>query len=492
MAIYIYNTLTRKKEEFRPLNPPEVKMYTCGVTVYDDCHIGHARSLYIFEVIRRYFRYRGFKVSFVRNITDVDDKIIDKAREWKQKKNISLEEALDLVRETYINSYYRDLKELSIPPADKEPKATENIEDMNIFFQKLSDKGFAYESGGNVYFSVRKFPSYGKLSGKKIDDLRSAVRIETDPLKKDPLDFALWKSKKEDEPFWESGMSAVDDGRPGWHIECSVMAQKYLGETLDIHGGGRDLIFPHHENEIAQSEALTGKTFARCWIHHGLLTINGQKMAKSLGNFVTIKDFICEYRDPDILKLFFLSTHYSNPVDYTKEKIEDCKKQKKSFDDFFEKIGSWRLREGRLKTATSEKDRAKIEDTCLKFEQAMDDNFNTPAALASLFELMDLALGFVSCDKEDAFNYAESKLRIFFSIFGLNVGEVRKISQEVEAKRKERDLARDNKDFTKADAIRKEIERKFHYVVSDTAGGSALTYISEQKKANRKNQENAG
>lgn len=491
MAIYIYNTLKRKKEEFRPLNPPEVKMYTCGVTVYDDCHIGHARSLCIFEVIRRYLTYKGFKVNFVRNITDIDDKIIDKARKWSLEKKISIEEAFELVRETYIKSYEQDLKSLAIPRADKEPRATEqdNIDAMDNFVWKLIDKGYAYESDGDAYFSVKKFKGYGKLSGQSLDKMKIGVRRQPGDKKRDPLDFVLWKQEKDFEPSWESGTSA---GRPGWHIECSAMAQKYLGETLDIHGGGRDLIFPHHENEIAQSEALTGKMFARCWIHHGLLTINGQKMAKSLGNFVTIKDFICEYRDPGILKLFFLSTHYSNPVDYTKEKIEDCKKQKKSFDDFFEKIGSWRLREGRFKAATSEKDRSKIEDIYLKFEQAMDDNFNTPVALASLFELMDLALGFVSCDKEDAFNYAESKLRIFFSIFGFNVGKVRKISQEVEAKRKERDLARDNKDFTKADAIRKEIERKFHYVVSDTAGGSTLTYISEQKKANRKNQENAG
>src|SRR3989338_11256462 len=290
MSIKIYNSLSRKKEEFKPLKGKTVKIYTCGVTVYDDCHIGHARSLYIFEVIRRYLKYRGFKVNFVRNITDIDEKIINRARELK----INCQELV----EKYINKYYEDLAALDIPRADSEPRATENIPAMVKYIEGLIKKEFAYVTESGVYFNVRKFKDYGKLSGQGIDQMLSGCRIEPDEAKEDPLDFALWKISKPDEPSWESLWGA---GRPGWHIECSVMSQKFLKtDTLDIHAGGRDLIFPHHENEIAQCEALTGKPFAKYWIHHGLLTINGQKMAKSSGNFVTIQGALRRYH-PDVL-----------------------------------------------------------------------------------------------------------------------------------------------------------------------------------------------
>ncbi|MBU3958765.1 MAG: cysteine--tRNA ligase, partial [Candidatus Omnitrophica bacterium] len=302
MPISIYNSLTRKKEPFQPLNPPQVNMYTCGVTVYDDCHIGHARSLYIFDVIRRYLKYRDYKVNFVRNITDIDDKIIKRANE--------LEIEWSELVQRYIASYKRDLGLLGIREGildkDKEePRATGNIPEMVAYIKDLVDKGYAYVTDSGVYFSVRKFKDYGKLSGQGIDQMLSGARIEPNEDKQDPLDFALWKKSKPGEPSWPSMWG---DGRPGWHIECSVMSQKFLKtDTLDIHAGGRDLIFPHHENEIAQSEALTGKPFAKYWIHHGLLTINGQKMAKSLGNFVTIKDFIAKYKIADFLKMFFLT-----------------------------------------------------------------------------------------------------------------------------------------------------------------------------------------
>jgi len=466
MSIYIYNTLARKKEEFKPQNPSEVKMYTCGVTVYDECHIGHARSLYIFDVIRRYLEYRGYKVRFVRNITDIDDKIINKAKEL----GISAGE----VAEKFAASYREDLKLLGIGMADQEPKATENIQDMTRHIQGLIDKGYAYESGGDVYFSVRKFKDYGKLSGQSLDQIMAGARIEPGENKIDPLDFALWKKSKEEEPFWDSPWGR---GRPGWHIECSTMSMKHLNtETLDIHGGGRDLIFPHHENEIAQSEALTGKTFAKYWLHHGLLTINGQKMAKSLGNFVTVKDFINQYRDADILKLFFLSTHYSNPIDYTDEKIGEAKKQKKSFDEFFDKVNSWSSLKSRIKVVSSSEDKNKIDDICIRFEQAMDDDFNTPMALASLFELIDLSLGFISSDKEEIFNYAKLKLGKFFKIFGLTVKSI-KIPEEAKKMLEERDNARKIKDFEKADKIREEIKKKFKLIVSDTASSVTLTEI---------------
>ncbi|UCD15560.1 MAG: cysteine--tRNA ligase [Candidatus Omnitrophota bacterium] len=465
----IYNTLTRKKEEFKPYDSREVKMYTCGVTVYDDCHIGHSRSLYVFEVMRRYLVYKGFRVKFVRNITDVDDKIINKAREVSKIEGINLKKAFDKVRKTYIDSYYKDLKLLGLGKADKEPLATRNISPMQRYIQGLIDKGFAYAAQGNVYFSVRKFPSYGELSNKKIDELLSSVRIDEDPLKKDPLDFALWKKAKPDEPYWPSPWGK---GRPGWHIECSVMSQKYLmTDTLDIHGGGRDLVFPHHENELAQSQALTGKPFANYWIHHGLLTINGQKMAKSLGNFVTVRDFMARYRDADLLKLFFLSAHYSRPIDYNEEKIAEVKKQKKSFYDFFDKIS---LREKGKQIPLSAKDKIKVDNMCIKFQDAMDDDFNTPRALASLFELLDLGSGFVSCDKKGAFNYIKDKLAVFFNILGLKIKPKEKVPPKLWRKIKERSRLRKEKNFKKADQVRKEIEREFPYHVTDSATSTML------------------
>ncbi|MFH0739259.1 MAG: cysteine--tRNA ligase [Candidatus Omnitrophota bacterium] len=474
MPIFIYNSLTRKKEEFFPLKPSQVNIYTCGVTVYDESHIGHARSLYIFDVIRRYLKYRGFRVKFVRNITDIDDKIINRANELKT-------DWQELIKK-YIQRYYEDLDSLGIEKGDSEPRATENIPDMVSYIQNLIDKGYAYEAGGDVYFNVRKFSGYGKLSGQGIDQMENGVRIEPRELKKDPLDFALWKASKENEPSWDSPWGK---GRPGWHIECSVMSQKYLDtQTLDIHAGGRDLIFPHHENEIAQSEAATGKPFAKYWIHHGLLTINTQKMSKSLGNFVTIKDFMSKYHDADLLKLFFLSAHYSHPIDYTEEKIEEVKKQKNNFNSFFGKVNDWHLLKGKNKSVTSEQDRNKIENICLSFQQVMDDDFNMPKGLACLFELMDLGYQFISLDKEEGFNYVKSKLEILLHIFGLEVPLKQVIPENIKKMRMERDKAKENKDFQKADEIRKEMSR-FGYVASDTAGGTTITpimYIPEESE----------
>ena len=472
MSIYIYNSLTRKKEPFKPINSPKVNIYTCGVTVYDECHIGHARSLYIFDIVRRYLEYRKFKVNFVRNITDIDDKIIKRANElkidWK-----------DLV-EKYIASYKDDLESLGIRlgvlDKDKEePRATKNIEDIKDYIRALIDKGYAYPTNSGVYFSVRKFKDYGKLSGQSIDQMLTGVRKEADETKKDPLDFALWKLSKPGEPKWDSPWG---EGRPGWHIECSAMSQKYLKtDTLDIHAGGRDLVFPHHENEIAQAEAKTNKQFAKYWIHHGLLTINGQKMAKSLGNFITIKDFAKKYLDIDLLKLFFLSTHYSHPIDYSEEKIEEARKQKKSFKNFFDKVNNWLLLEKRTKKDFSDKDKTKIDNICMKFQEAMDDDFNTPKALASLFELIDLGSAFVSSDKYDTFNYTKNKLEDFFRIFGLKIKSKKALDPEIIKLAEERNLAKKNRDFEKADAIREKIERKTGFYVIDTGGNVTFTEI---------------
>ena len=454
MPIFIYNSLTRKKEEFSPLNPPKVNIYTCGVTVYDDSHIGHARSLYIFDLIRRYLKYRGFDVKFVRNITDIDDKIINRANELKTG-------WIELVKK-YIDRYYEDLASLGIEKGDFEPRATENIPEMIKYIESLIQKGFAYATNTGVYFSVRKFNEYGKLSGQSIDQMETGTRKELDETKVDVLDFALWKISKHGEPSWPSPWGA---GRPGWHIECSVMSQKFLKtDTLDIHAGGRDLIFPHHENEIAQAEALTGKQFAKYWIHHGLLTINSQKMAKSLGNFITIKDFLSKYHNADFLKLFFLSAHYSHPIDYTAEKIEEARVA-------LERIVILKDKLAKIKSVKSkENDQVKVIKD--EFIKAMDDDFNTPQGLACIFDLVNLT----NKNLEDLDFAASSKktLQEMLEIFGITLkSEVSSEAisdKEVDTKINERIQARKNKDFALSDKIRNDLEAK-GIILEDTKDG---------------------
>ncbi|MBU1727157.1 MAG: cysteine--tRNA ligase [Candidatus Omnitrophica bacterium] len=462
MPILIYNSLTRKKEEFTPLEPPKVNIYTCGVTVYDESHIGHARSLYIFDLIRRYLAHRGFTVKFVRNITDIDDKIINRAKELKC-------DWSELVRK-YIQRYHEDLDSLGINRGDFEPRATENIPDMIKYIQGLIDKGFAYESGGDVYFDVRKFSGYGKLSGQNIDSMEKGVRIDPSEHKKDPLDFALWKNSKPAEPFWESPWGR---GRPGWHIECSVMSQKFLkSDTLDIHAGGRDLIFPHHENEVAQSEAFTGKPFAKYWIHHGLLTINGQKMSKSLVNFITIKDFLEKYKNADLLKLFFLGAHYSHPIDYTDEKIEEARQALERIAILKEKVNSKAtkspLDKARLKQVISEE----VENIKKDFIRAMDDDFNTPQGLACVFELVNLANKHI--DDLDYISNANVALDEMLGVLGLTLkakaAEEGISDEEVSKLISDRQSARKNKDYALSDKIRKELEEK-GVILEDTKDG---------------------
>jgi cysteinyl-tRNA synthetase len=458
MSIYIYNSLTRKKEELTPGNPPKVNIYTCGVTVYDESHIGHARSLYIFDVLRRYLKYRNFQVNFVRNVTDIDDKIINRAKETKT-------DWRDLVKK-YIDRYYEDLRDLGIEKGDSEPRATENIPDMIKYIESLVNKGYAYVTDSGVYFSVRKFKDYGKLSGQSIDQMLTGVRKEPDETKDDPLDFALWKKSKPEEPYWDSPWGR---GRPGWHIECSVMSQKFLKtDTLDIHAGGRDLIFPHHENEIAQAEALTGKPFAKYWIHHGLLTIDGQKMAKSLGNFVTIKDFIAKHKDADLLKLFFLSAHYSHPIDYTAEKIEEAKQALERILILMGKIG---------KNVTSHKPQAtskkfkEMDEIKNKFISAMDDDFNTPQGLATIFELVNITNK--NIDDVDFISGAKSLLIELSGILGLGLKKgvgVTDLPEGIAALIERRNLARKNGDFKEADKIRQELEDS-GIILEDTKGG---------------------
>ena len=471
MPILIYNSLTKKKEEFLPFNPPKVNIYTCGVTVYDECHLGHARSLYIFGVIRLYLKFRGYEVKFVRNITDIDDKIINRAKE----SGISWDE----VAQKYIDSYYEDLKRLAIPAADREPKATENIPDMVKHIEGLIKGGYAYEAGGDVYFSVRKFKDYGKLSGQSIDQMISGVRIEPGENKKDALDFALWKKSKEGEPSWDSPWGK---GRPGWHIECSTMSMKFLGtQTLDIHAGGRDLIFPHHENEIAQAEALTSKPFARYWIHHGLLTIDGQKMAKSLGNFVTIKDFMSKYENADILKLFFLSAHYSHPIDYTEDKIDSAKKQLKNLEDFFGRVEQ--LSAGKKAGREASQIKNELQEAEKNFLAAMDDDFNMPQALGWAFDLLNKGNQCIARGDIADSIHIRAKLSELLTIFGIQVNKRADLDaaqpadiQEqaaigIDKKITEREEARNSKDFKRADEIRKELEER-GIILEDTSSGT--------------------
>lgn len=445
--LFIYNSLTRRKEQFTPIKPREVNIYTCGVTVYDESHIGHARSLFIFDLIRRYLKYRKFKVRFVRNITDIDDKIINRALElrvdWR-----------DLV-EKYIKSYYEDLVSLGIDKGDYEPRATENISEMIGYIGTLIQKGYAYQAKGDVYFNVRRFSDYGRLSGQGVDEMYKGVRIEPNELKKDPLDFALWKQSKEHEPYWDSPWGR---GRPGWHIECSVMSQRFLKtETLDIHAGGRDLIFPHHENEIAQAQAFSGKPFARYWIHHGLLTMNGQKMSKSSGNFITIRNFLIKYKDPDLLKLFFLAAHYSHPIDYTEGKIEEARAAKERILIFMNKAA-----QAKAGFFIFYRGCAELKKLKLKFIEKMEDDFNTPEALACIFEMVNF--GNKNSDNPYILKEVREAVLKASGLLGLSLKVVESADNlddgKIRDKIIERNSARKARDYSLSDKIRKELEEK--------------------------------
>jgi cysteinyl-tRNA synthetase len=466
MPLHIYNSLTREKDAaFEPLKPPKVNIYTCGVTVYDECHIGHARSLYIFDVMRRYLEHKGYKVNFVRNITDVDDKIINRARQ--ENKGEPLKDTVKKITDKYIKSYYDDLKSLGIQKAKFEPRATENIPQMIKYIKSLIDKGYAYVTDTGVYFSVRKFKDYGKLSHQSIDQMLTGVRKESDETKDDPLDFALWKLSKPDEPKWPSPWG---EGRPGWHIECSVMSQKFLKtDTLDIHAGGLDLIFPHHENEIAQAEALTGRPFAKYWIHHGLLTINGQKMAKSLGNFVTISQFL-EKHEADILKLFFLTAQYRSSIDYTQEKVDIAKKNKEEINRFLSQHLFGKA------DKLNKEDKEAIDKIVENFNSVMSDDFNTPRALAEVFRAINLGSSYIAQDKISALNYLRGKVIVLLEVLGISPGKSidGETKKQLEKLLKERQRARENKDYKRADQMREEIRSK-GFIISDTGSGFSIT-----------------
>lgn len=368
----IYNTISRKKEDFVPLNPPNVNMYVCGPTVYDYFHLGNARSFLMADVIRKYLEYKGYKVKFAMNLTDVDDKIIKKANE----QNTDTKE----ITEKYTQAFFDDIKKLRIKKADIYPKATEHMAEITQLIEKLEEKNSAYNVDGNVFFNVSNFQEYGKLSGKKLDELESGARVEINKDKKNPLDFALWKKVKPDEPYWESKWG---NGRPGWHIECSAMSQKHLGETIDIHAGGSDLIFPHHENEIAQSEGATGKPFVKYWIHFGFLNIRDEKMSKSLGNFFTTREVLKHY-SAESIRHFFNQTHYAGPLNYSEDLLESAQRGLEKINNFVEEIKEGILRNKKDGiTPQFDIDRYKF-----AFENAMDDDFNTPKATAVIFDFV--------------------------------------------------------------------------------------------------------
>ena len=376
-TIRVYNTMSGEKEDFVPLVAGKVNMYVCGITAYDVCHLGHARSAVVFDIAKRYLRYRGYDVNHVRNITDIDDKIIARAAREK----ISTEE----VAKKYTEEYYSDMKLLGVSRADIEPNATDHIKEMIDTVQGLIDKGYAYNVDGDVFFEVGKFPGYGKLSKKNTEELVSGARVDVDKRKRSPLDFALWKSSKEGEPFWDSPWGK---GRPGWHIECTAMSSKYLGESFDIHGGGADLIFPHHENEIAQSEAYSGRPFVKYWMHNGFITVDKEKMSKSLGNFFTIREILDKY-EPEVVRYFLLSAHYRSPIEFSDVQLNEAELSIDRYyttviriSDFIETDG---VKEKIVSSAELEKLLASFKD---KFHIAMNDDFNTASSLGFIFELI--------------------------------------------------------------------------------------------------------
>ncbi len=373
MSLRIFNSLTRKKEDFAPLEPGRVKMYVCGVTVYDYCHVGHARAAVVFDTIYRYLRHLGFEVTYARNFTDIDDKIIKRALEEKI--------AWQAVTEKYIQAFYEDMGRLNIAAPTVEPKATDHIPEMIRMIESLIAQDKAYVSDGDVFYAVQAFPEYGRLSGKNIEELQSGARVEVNEKKRDPLDFALWKKSKPDEPAWDSPWGP---GRPGWHIECSAMGTRYLGETFDIHGGGKDLVFPHHENEIAQSCGASGKPPVKYWLHNGFVNIDKEKMSKSLGNFFTIRD-IYKRHHPEALRLFVISSHYRNPIDYSEENLEDALKVLTRFYEGIaaaEKHLAQSFPDDNLDLEKKLKDYPFMQ----KFAEAMNDDFNTAVALAHMNE----------------------------------------------------------------------------------------------------------
>ncbi|HET6489531.1 MAG TPA: cysteine--tRNA ligase [Syntrophales bacterium] len=492
MALRLYNTQTRQKEDFVPLKEGEVGIYACGVTVYDTCHVGHARSAINFDVITRYLRYRGFKVTYVKNFTDVDDKIITKAN----KLGVGFRE----VSERYITEHNDDMDRIGIERPTVTPRATEHIGGMIELINKLIRNNLAYVVDGDVYFSVKDFKGYGKLSGRNIDEMIAGARIAVGEKKKNPLDFALWKASKEGEPWWESPWGK---GRPGWHIECSVMSAHFLGETFDIHGGGEDLVFPHHENEIAQSEGASGKPFARYWLHNGFIKVDHEKMSKSLGNFITIRDILKLYH-PEVLRFFVLQSHYRSPLDYSEESLKEARLAMNRLYETLEKIRNIFADDQALGAVTVKEDQLREKEKSLlerirklpeRFREGMDDDFNTARALGHIFEAVRQVNAYLT-DKFKAsqpalfvLNEAERTLREVGSVLGVlmedpgvyfekdrlrEAGKRGLKVDEIDALIDERLKARAEKNWKRADEIRDGLAAK-GIVLKDSKAGTTWT-----------------
>lgn len=460
----IYNTLTKKKEEFIPIEEGKVKMYVCGPTVYNLIHIGNARPMICFDTVRRYLEYKGYDVNYVSNFTDVDDKIIKKAIE----EGVTAEE----ISQRYIAECKKDMEGMNIKPATTHPLATQEIGGMIDMIQTLIDKGYAYAVNGTVYYRTRKFEGYGKLSKKNIDDLEAghrSIKVAGEDEKEDPLDFVLWKPKKDGEPYWESPWS---EGRPGWHIECSVMSKKYLADTIDIHAGGEDLIFPHHENEIAQSEAANGVPFAKYWMHNAFLNIDNKKMSKSLGNFFTVRDISKEY-DLQVLRFFMLSAHYRNPINFSHDLMESAKN---GLDRIITAVSNLTELENIAKDGEITSKEKEVLDTTNevfnKFEASMDDDFNTADAIAAVFELVKLANTNSSTDSTKTFiSQMKKKIITLTDVLGLKVEkENEMLDEEIDSLIAQRQQARKDRDFKRADEIRDILLEK-GIVLEDTREG---------------------
>ncbi|MGI5858981.1 MAG: cysteine--tRNA ligase [Tepidanaerobacteraceae bacterium] len=458
----IYNTLTRKKEEFVPIKDNKVSIYTCGPTVYDFFHVGNARVFMTFDMVRNYLEFRGYDVTFVQNFTDIDDKMINRANE----EDTTVKE----LGERFIQEYFKDADALGITRADVHPRATEHIGEIIDLIEILVEKGYAYEINGDVYYETRKFKDYGKLSHQNIDELEAGARIEPGEKKKDPMDFALWKAQKPGEPAWDSPWGK---GRPGWHIECSIMAMKYLGETIDIHGGGPDLIFPHHENEIAQSEAATGKPFARFFMHVGYLNINNQKMSKSLGNFFTVRDILKTY-DPEVLRFFMLSSHYRSPINFSQDLMGQAKS---SLERLYNALYSMEhLEKAAVDKNLTENDReylGNLRTNKHKFIKAMDEDFNTADAIASLFDIVrEYNMNIDEKSSRKLIVETKEMLLTLGSVLGLfrKFTEKTLLDEEIEHKIRERQQARKDKDYLLADKIRDELKSQ-GIILEDTPAG---------------------
>lgn len=466
----IYNTLTRKKEEFIPINNGEIKIYVCGPTVYNYIHIGNSRPLCVFDVVRRYFEYLGYKVIFVQNFTDIDDKIIKKA----------LEENSDFsaISEKYIKEYEKDAQGLNIEKATFHPKATENIKEIISLIENLIKKDYAYcVENGDVYFRTRKFKEYGKLSHQSLDDLQAGARIQVDEIKENPLDFALWKSAKSGEPFWESPWGK---GRPGWHIECSAMVKKYLGTTIDIHCGGQDLIFPHHENEIAQSECCNGVQFAKYWLHNGYININSQKMSKSLGNFFTVRE-IAEKYGYEPIRYLMISSHYRNPINFSEDIVIQCRAALDRLHTFKKNL-EFALKHCSEIKNISAKPVIKLTEYKEKFENFMNDDLNTADALSVIFDLVKNVNAHVLSSENYIKNEISDILEFFneiTNVLGIVYEEKRSNNEITEEEIKnllvERTQARNQKNWKRADEIREELKSK-NVIIEDTPKGTTYTF----------------